>query len=258
MGWRSFIERAGASEHAVQVYDGLDELTRSVGAYLAAGFGVGEPAIVIASAAHRRAFETELDARGVQALELEDQGILTCRDADETLAAFMDGGMPSSDRFEDAVGRLVDEVSSRFPTMTIRAFGEMVDILWARGEKEAALALEELWSDLARSRRFALLCGYRLDIFDIDVQTGALPAVFGAHSHAQPAHDTSRLADAVDTALTEIVGPIDAAHIYLDVAADAPLRSLPRGQAVLAWLCSNDAALAESVLGRARRHYAGA
>lgn len=258
MSWRSFIERAGASEHAVQVYDGLDELTQSVGAYLAAGFAAGEPAIVIASPAHCRAFETELDARGVRALELEDQGLLTCRNADETLAAFMVDGMPSPERFEAVVGGLVDDVSSRFPDTTVRAFGEMVDVLWARGDTEAALALEELWTELARTRRFALLCGYRLDIFDIDVQTGALPAVLGAHSHAQPAHDTARLADAVDTALTEIVGPIDAARIYLDVAADGPLRSLPRGQAVLAWLTRTDTPLAESVLGRARHHYARA
>jgi hypothetical protein len=258
MSWRRFIERARASEHAVQVYDGLDELTRSVGAYLAAGFAAGQPAIVIASAGHTRAFEAELEARGVRARELEQAGMLTCRDADETLAAFMDGGTPSADRFDAAVGALVDEVSAHFPGTTIRAFGEMVDILWARGERDGALALEELWNDLARTRRFALLCGYRLDIFDIDVQTGALPAVFGAHSHAQPVYDTARLADAVDTALTEIVGAIDAAHIYLDVAADAPLRTLPRGQAVLAWLSSTDAELAETVLGRARHHYAHA
>jgi len=256
MSWRSFIESAGASDHAVQVYDGVDELTSSVGAYLANGFAAGSPALVVATPGHRRAFDGELRARDLDPLDLQERGLLTCRDAEETLATFMHDGRPSPKRFEATVGALVDEVASRFPEQTIRAFGEMVDILWARESKHAAIELEELWNELARKRRFALLCGYRLDIFDIDVQTGALPAVFGAHTHARPAHDTSRLADAVDAALREAVGPIDAAHIYLDVAEQPRLRALPRGQAVLGWLSSGDAALAESVLERARRHYA--
>lgn len=257
MSWRSFIERAQACDHAVQVYDGIGHLGSSVGAYLANGFAAGAPAIVIATAEHRRAFEGELRARGLDPPDLRKRGLLTCCDAEETLAELMDASRPSAERFETRVGALVDGVAQRFPGQTIRAFGEMVDILSSYGGTEAAIELEELWNELARTRRLALLCGYRLDIFDIDIQTGALPAVFGAHTHAQPAHDPSRLADAVDTALLETVGPIDAAHIYLDVAGEPSLRGLPRGQAVLGWLSAADVGLAENVLERARRHYAG-
>jgi hypothetical protein len=62
------------------------------------------------------------------------------------------------------------------------AGGEMVDILWQQGAKEAAIAVEVLWSALQQTRTFALLCGYGLDIFDVEVQAEALPEVLRPHN----------------------------------------------------------------------------
>jgi hypothetical protein len=258
MSWRTFIDSPAVGDHGVQVYDGVDDLANGVGRFLQAGFVTGAPAIVIATADHREAIEGELRARGQDPVWLAEGGLLVCRDATETLATFMEGGLPSPERFETVVGGLVDEVAAQFPDATIHAFGEMVDILWGRGEATAAIALEELWNELARTRRFALLCGYKLDIFDVSVQTGVLPAVFHVHTHAQPAYDAARLSTAVDHALTDVVGPIETARIYLDVAENVPRNSVPRAQAVLAWLSEKNTPLAANVLDRAREHYSAA
>ena len=258
MSWRTFIESPAVGDHGVQVYDGVEDLAHCVGRFLQAGFVCDAPAIVIATAEHREAIEGELRARGLDPVALEEGGLLVCRDAAETLTTCMEGELPSPERFEAVVGGLVDEVAAQFPGMTIHAFGEMVDILWARGRAEASIALEELWNRLARTRRFALLCGYQLDIFDVSVQTGALPAVFHVHTHAQPAYDAARLSTAVDHALTDVVGPIETARIYLDVAENVPRNSIPRAQAVLAWLSEKNTSLAANVLDRAREHYSAA
>lgn len=258
MSWRTFIDSPAVGDHGVQLYDGVEDLAHGVGRFLQSGFVADAPAIVIATADHRQAIEAELRARGLDLVALEEGGLLVCRDAAETLASLMDGELPSAARFEAVVGGLIDEVAAQFPDATIRAFGEMVDILWARGEAQAAIAFEELWNDLARTRRFALLCGYKLDIFDVSVQTGALPAVFHVHTHAQPAHNAARLSTAVDHALTDIVGPIETARIYLDVAENVPRNSVPRAQAVLAWLSEKNTPLAANVLDRAREHYSAA
>jgi hypothetical protein len=258
VSWRTFIDSPAVGDHGVQVYDGVEDLAHGVGRFLQAGLAADAPAIVIATADHRQAVEGELRARGLDPVALEEGGLLICRDAAETLAAFMEGELPSPVRFEAVVGGLVDEVAAQFPDTTIHAFGEMVDILWARGEATAAIALEELWNDLARTRRFALLCGYQLDIFDVSVQTGVLPAVFHVHTHAQPAYDAARLSTAVDHALADVVGPIETARIYLDVAQNVPRNSIPRAQAVLAWLSEKNAPLAANVLDRAREHYSAA
>jgi hypothetical protein len=128
-------------------------------------------------------------------------------------------------------------------------------VLWARGQEEAAITLEELWNELARSRSFALLCGYHLDIFDLDVQQRSLPEVFRVHSHARPVVDSAWLSEAVDRALREIAGPSGAAHAYLDAAERVPTNGVPRSQAVLSRLSSTNETLARQVLDRARAHY---
>jgi hypothetical protein len=255
MSWTSFIERAPVAGHAVQVYDDISELARSFAAFVAAGFRAGEPAVAIATAAHREAFARELVQRGWEPAGLERDGMLACADAEELLDRFMDGEKPSAERFERVVGGLVDEVSARHSGRTIRAFGEMVDVLWQRKQQEAAIALEELWNELAKTRSFALLCGYHLDIFEPDVQRDALPEVFRAHSHTRAVDEPSRLAAAVDHALAEVVGPVRAARIYLDVAEHVPHGSLPRAQAVLSWLSTSGFPHARAILERARMHY---
>ena len=255
VSWPAFIDSAPDTEHVVQVYDGLDELSRSVTRYVDAGLRADAPAILIATRDHWERFVHDLEARGWDPEILEERGLLTHMDAEETLDAIMGSELPSLERFADVVGRRVDEVAARFPDRTIRAFGEMVDLLWQRGREDAAIALEELWNELQQSRHFALLCGYHLDIFDIRVQAEALPRVFGAHTHAQPVEDNSRLAAALDQALAEIVGTAEAARIYLDVAERVPRGSLPRAQAVLGWLSTSGNLNAARVLERTRMHY---
>ena len=258
MSWTTFLESAAPADHAVQVYLDLDELAASVGRFLAAGFAAGEPALVVATPDHRRAFEAELERHGLQADELQEQGLLTWHDADEVLAACLDGELPSAGRFDEVVGAIVDDVAHRFPDTTVRAFGEMVDLLFRRGRQQAAVALEELWNGLLETRRFALLCAYQLDVFDLETQTSALPEIVRAHTHPHPVADAPRLSAAVHETLTEVVGAQAAARIYLTVAEEVPRTALPRAQAVLMWLSGHQPATAQRVLQGARARYARA
>ncbi|HLX19833.1 MAG TPA: MEDS domain-containing protein [Gaiellaceae bacterium] len=240
MSWSNFIDTAPASGHAVQIYDEVDDLVRSVARFLASG----GPAIAIVTPDHRARIEAALGDNDV-----------VWSDAEDTLAAFMEGGMPSASRFADVVGGLLDEVEARYPGETVRAFGEMVDVLWQQGNEEGALWLEDLWNELAETRRFSLLCGYRFDIFDPDVQQHALPRVFAAHTHVRPASDALGLSAAVDRALADVAGPLEAAKIYLDVAQNIPRGKISRSQAVLAWLSAQRHDVAGTVFARARSYY---
>jgi KaiC/GvpD/RAD55 family RecA-like ATPase len=256
MSWSTFLEGAPPTGHAVQVYMELDELASSVGKFLDAGFRAGEPAIVIASSEHREAFRAEFERHGHDVEDLQAQGLLTCRDADETLAGFMDGDVPSAERFEATVGGLLDEVAGRFPEQTTRAFGEMVDLLFRRGQRAAAIGLEERWNRALESRRCALLCGYELDVFDLETQTSALPDIL--RTHPRPVADTGRLAAAVHETLTDVLGSDAAARLYLRVAEEVPRTALPRAQAVLMWLSRHQPTTARRVLQGARTRYATA
>jgi hypothetical protein len=254
-GWTDFVTGKQAG-HAVQVYAELDELAGSVAAYLAAGFERGEPGIVVASREHVARFAEALAARGWDEARVQADRMLVLADADSTLAGFMGDEMPSAADFERVVGGLIDIVSERFPGKRVRAFGEMVDLLCERDQSEAAIALEELWNDLARRRNFSLLCGYRMDVFDRATQLGAMPDVCRVHSHVLPVPDPDRLSEAVDRALDEVLGPEDAGKVYLLVGERIREDRVPVSQLVLMWVSANMPGLADRILASARAHYA--
>ena len=254
--WTEFLGGA-ACGHAVQIYNDASELAESVATYYASGFEAGEPAVLIATAAHRALFEAALADAGWDAERLARSGLLVTADAEETLAAFMGaGGFPSASAFDAVVGTLLDSVAKRFPGKHVRAFGEMVDVLVERGAVEAAVSLEELWNSLTLSRPFfSLLCGYRLDVFDRAAQTNVLPGVCRTHSHVHPAADATRLARAVDHALDEVLGAAEAGKIYGLVGAQIREDRVPTAQLLLMWVSENMPGLADRILASARTRY---
>jgi hypothetical protein len=253
--WTGFLHGNGPAGHAVQVYRDIDELAASVTKYLAVGFDLGEPAVVIATPDHWACFGERLAEAGWDAERIERHGLLFCADAETTLAAIMDGGdEPSADRFEAVVGGLMSRVGTRFPERRIRAFGEMVDLLCDRGNPAGAAQLEDLWNALARRRSFSLLCGYRVDVFDRDAQVSVLPEICRSHSHVLPAEDPERLARAVDTALEEALGP-KASEVHALIDRQPRRKQVPPAQLALMWISSQMPLSAEQILESARTNY---
>jgi hypothetical protein len=252
--WTEFLRGSTASAHAVQIYDGLDELAESVAAFLAAGLEAGEPALVVATGEHWTCFAARLARRGWDVEKMERHGVLAVRDAEAALAAIMTGANPSPLRFEQVVAAAVDAAAERFPARRLRVFGEMVDLLWQRGQIDAALALEELWNDLATTRRFSLLCGYGVDVFDRATQV-ALSGVCRTHSHVEAAYDGARLARAVELALEEVLGRDEAGKVYVVVGEQIREERVPIAQLALMWVSANAPHLAERILAAARAHY---
>src|SRR4051812_30619028 len=162
--WGEFLRGAGATSHGVQVYAEPSELADSVATYLAAGFERDEPALVVAMPAHLELLGERLAARGWERRQAELDGLLVVADAEEALASFheLDG---DTARFEETACELLDRVGGG-SDRPVRVFGEMVDVLCRRGDPAAADELERRWNDLAQRRRFSLLCGYHLDVFE--------------------------------------------------------------------------------------------
>jgi hypothetical protein len=254
--WSEFLGEA-ACGHAVQIYGEVGELAESVARYYAAGFDAGEPGVLIATASHRERFEAELAARGWDWERLSQAGLLVSVDAEETMNAFLRAdGFPSAGAFEAVIGTLLDNVAAAFPGKHVRAFGEMVDVLCERGETEAANSLEELWNSLTQSRPFfSLLCGYRLDVFDLAAQTNVLPDVCRTHSHVHPAADAARLAYAVDLALDDVLGPVEAGKVFSLVGSQIREDRVPTAQLALMWVSEHMPGLAGRILAAARTRY---
>ncbi len=242
--------------HAAQIYTESDELADAVAAYFAAGFDEGEPAILVATAVHTSLVLERLAAAGWDAKRIDALGLLVCADADATLEQLMDGQVPGAAAFERLIGGLLDELEARFPETRVRVYGEMVDVLCQRGQQTAAVALEELWNRLARTRRFALLCGYRLDVFDRQSQVGTLRDVCNLHTHVTSGADEDRLAHAVDDALVGVLGAQGAGQVYSLVGPEIRERRVPPPQLALMWVSENMPMNAERILAAARSRYA--
>jgi hypothetical protein len=159
-------------------------------------------------------------------------------DAEATLAKFMANGMPQWKPFHEVIGGLIAELRLRHPA--VRAYGEMVNVLWQRGERDAALRLEEYWNELGRLQTFSLFCAYRMDPFDRDQYGGAIESVCKVHSQLIPAPDAQRFDEAVRAAGRKVLDqPL--ADLLLALAANhaAAGTQMPAGQAALIWLRQN-------------------
>jgi hypothetical protein len=102
-------------------------------------------------------------------LRLEAANDLIMVDAAEMLSRFMHDGMPDAVRFRDAMIPVIEQACRGRKECVIRAYGEMVDVLWQAGQTAAAIRLEMLWNQLAQTHSFALLCGYSMGHFYKDV-----------------------------------------------------------------------------------------
>jgi PAS domain S-box-containing protein len=71
----------------------------------------------------------------------------------------------------------------------------LVALLCAEGKHEAAIRLEQLWNDLARTHAFSLHCAYPIGVFGRAEHAAAIGEICGAHSGVLPAEDYSALTD---------------------------------------------------------------
>jgi hypothetical protein len=151
-------------DHMVQVYGDDAVFLDALEAFAASGLEAGEGVIVIATPLHIHGLEWRLQRRGIDLDSARAGNRYLARLADETLDRFMVAGWPDEALFGEVVRGLL--ATARGPeNRRIRAFGEMVAVLWARGMVAATLQIESLWTALCRSENFPLFCAYPRDAF---------------------------------------------------------------------------------------------
>jgi hypothetical protein len=135
---------------------------------------------VIATPEHSEALLVELRSREIDVDELVAAGDLMLLDAREVLATFMVDGMPDTTLFNMQLSAAIARLCRDRKDCTIRAYGEMVDVLWQDGLTTAAIRLEMLWNQLAMTHDFSLLCGYAMGNFYKDA---GMRDICAQHSH---------------------------------------------------------------------------
>lgn len=174
-------------EHQVAAYDDADALVARVSPWLARSLSDGVPVVMFSRPAISRSIERRLGNLGVDPVRMRGEGTLLILDADETMSRFMVDGRPDPQLFAEVIASVVPRGGG-----PLTAFGEMVTLLWERGDVGAALELEALWDTAVAVHPISLLCAYpgellaTADLGDVARMCGLHDGVclFGAHPDA--------------------------------------------------------------------------
>ena len=181
------------TEHFVQFYEADGFLLNSLSGFIGNAISSGEGAIVVATKAHRQGLDELLQANGLDVVSHKASGRYVSLDASETLSKFMVNGAPDGERFKEVLGGVIASVTDG--RSRIRAFGEMVGVLWVEGNYAGAIRLEELWNELKKVHSFSLFCAYPMNQFGGEQFIEPHSNVCSVHSRVIPAESYAGLDD---------------------------------------------------------------
>lgn len=187
----------GEWEHEVAAYDDADDLCGRVSAFAAAGLAAGERVVLLTRPTLAAAVDGQLVGAGIDPVLARLAGRLVVLDAEAILADLVVDGVVAPARATAALDALVPAGGP-----PVRVYGEMVALLWERGDVLAALELESSWTALARERLVHVLCAYpatllsdsvlgdvarMCDLHDAVTLLGAHPGDVGPPAAGRPA-----------------------------------------------------------------------
>jgi len=178
-----------AHRHEVGFYSDdaslLDGFTQFIGAALKSG----SAAIVIATESHRDGILLRLQAHGLDMGAAIEQGRYISLDAADTLLTFMVNDQPDPVRFQKAVSNTIMAAAkaAKRERPRVVACGECAPLLWARGNAEAAIRVEHLCGEIAKTYDLDTLCGYPLGSLQAEPDSLIFQRICAEHSavHSQ-------------------------------------------------------------------------
>jgi hypothetical protein len=174
-----FWGEVAPNDHVVQIYETEEVFLNTLVDFIGNGVNAGDSVIVIATKEHLQALYERLSAYTLKVHSLISEGQYIPLDAAETLSKFMVDGYPDEQRFNEVVSGVL--VKARNKNRQVRAFGEMVALLWAERNYSATVALEHMWNRFCARESFCLFCAYPKSGFTQDART-SLRKICGTHS----------------------------------------------------------------------------
>jgi DNA-binding NarL/FixJ family response regulator len=170
--------------HEVLFHSDDTVLLDRLGRFVANALNTGNPAIVLATKAHRDSLLLKLRAAGIDADGAVREGTFISLDAADVLSTVMVNDLPDPDRFFGSVGGWIEAAAktakSEHPRMVV--FGEAVDLLQKQGKPDAAIRLEQLWNGVGKTFGLDILCGYDLSNFHGEEDEHVFQHICAEHS----------------------------------------------------------------------------
>jgi MEDS: MEthanogen/methylotroph, DcmR Sensory domain len=255
--WQKALTWAEPKGHFVQFYKSDEPLlNRTVGRFLWDGLLRGDGLLVIGTAERRRCLVSQLEKLGADVDQALGDRQLLLLDAQQTLDCFMTDGQPRKNLFESTLNAALHELRPPGSGTVVRAYGEMVGILWQAGQRSSAICLEDYWNRLLQQRSDILLfCGYPIDFFGEDCDSQEFKDVLCAHTHLLPTSEKDSLEAALRRAMNELLGDKAASvRLLMSTTNDSTSSVLPPAEADVLWLRQNLPAESGRILDLARQY----
>lgn len=189
--------------HIALFYRDDDLLARCVAWWASASLIRRGGAILIGRSDKLTRIRRELARVGVDIDAHVEAGRLVFEEAEDMLARFHGPAGPQREAFRQALDATLAKVRAATATGEVRAWGEMVDLLWEEGERDACCKLESLWGEVLVSRDLQLLCSYRLEPAP---EAELLADRVRGHSRVLVEHDVRGLHREVGRLLAQVFG----------------------------------------------------
>lgn len=175
--------------HVVQFYTTDRSLLDTLGASLGSALKTGQSVVAVMTGTHQRGLLRRLTAQGIAVERARAQGRLVVADAVEALSKFMEPRGPNRQRFLREFGTIIRnaEAAADVKNKRVVVFGEMVAVLWKQKKHEAAIRLEQLWNELARTHFFHVRCAYPAKAFQGEMAGEPYHTICAEHSVVVPA-----------------------------------------------------------------------
>jgi len=177
-----------ACRHEAAFYSDEASLLNGFTQFIGTALEGGNSVIVLVTESHRDGLLARLQAYGLDIGPAIRQGRYIALDAAETLSTFMINGMPDPVRFSNLTHDLVLTAANAAQGVgRVAACGECAPLLWAQGNANAAIRLEQLWDKLAKEDQLDIFCGYWPASFHGEFDTETYEQICAEHTavHSQ-------------------------------------------------------------------------
>lgn len=165
---KDFWGEIAPCEHVLQIYDSHEVFINTLSQFVGDGINSGDCTIVIATRQHIKSLERLLTEHGINVDSLKNEDQFIALDAEEVLRSFMVNDWPDSTKFFNTISALFTRATRK--NRNVRAFGEMVAILWSQGLNGATVQLEHLWNEFCAGHHMTLFCAYPKSGFTEDAE----------------------------------------------------------------------------------------
>jgi DcmR-like sensory protein len=154
---KSWLPAKGA-RHVAAFFDSHLDLVDAASDFFEGGLRAGCACICVTTDDHRAMILAELELRGFDIARAIAEGQFVPLDANSIVKRIVDAGVVRPDEFRRSLAATVVACERRFPYVV--GFGEVVRILVDTGHVQAALDLEQLWSEIVKTHELQLYCAY--------------------------------------------------------------------------------------------------